>query len=209
MYGFYFWYELNAAEKHSTFSRRHLWEGTLKDTEKDAEEATMVKESSLNVSAQLCHWNEAGLPDTSQGFSTEAISASQPAKRTYHYFSWNLWCGKLTDPRQCLKSGCISASLLWNLLCTLIPPTSSPNTCLWVMSRQGIYPKPAFSLSLSLSLSLPYSFSIRTEDFHQVPILCGSLTCNTGSSVRWETARRLHCKRIMILRGAKGSVPVG
>lgn len=37
----------------------------------------MVKEIPLNVSVQLCRWNEAGLSDTSPGFPAEAISASQ------------------------------------------------------------------------------------------------------------------------------------
>lgn len=35
----------------------------------DAEEAMMVEESLLNVSVQLFHQNEAGLSDTSLGFS--------------------------------------------------------------------------------------------------------------------------------------------
>lgn len=163
------------------------------------------EESPLNIS-------ELGSPTLVWDFVKRLLVPPHPQNRTYHYFSRNLWCGKRTGPRQCLNWGCISAPSLWYLLCTLILPTSSPYTCLWVIGRAGIHPKPAFwpcSLSLSPSLTSSHSGWRISTKFLAVLTLSVSSTCSTGSSVSCETARRLHCKRITILQGAKGSVPVG
>lgn len=131
---------------------------TLGDIRKLLKRPRWCEESPLNIS-------ELGSPTLVWDFVKRLLVPPHPQNRTYHYFSRNLWCGKRTGPRQCLNWGCISAPSLWYLLCTLIPPTSSPYTCLWVIGRAGIHPKPAFWPS---SLSLSYILSLRMEDFHQV-----------------------------------------
>lgn len=151
-----------------------------------------MEKSPLNISGFAAELRQGRLTPV-WDFLKRLLVLPHPQKETRHYFYWNLWCGKPTAHGHCLNW---AASVLRNLLCTLIPPTSSLNTCLWVMSRLGSHPKPAFTLHLSLSLPLSLRLSLSMEDFHQAPILCVGSTCNTGSSFRCEAARRLHCKRI-------------
>ena len=163
-------------EKHLMFTRSRLREGTVRRWQGRAGQGERFF---FYISVQLCRWNESGPSDT----SLEAISASPPArkKKELTIISPAIFGEEsLQAPGSVWTGGCISAPSLWNLLCTLIPPTSSPNICLWVMSRPGVRPKPAFRLSLSPP---PPLFSV-------------SSTCKTGSSVSCETARRLRCKRI-------------
>lgn len=149
----------NAAEKHLTFFQSHLREGTLGDLKTEMLARPRWSRRALwTFQCSFATETKLGCLTPDWDFLKRLLVPPHQQKNFYHYFSCNLWWGELRGPRQCLNWGCISAPLLWNLLCTLIPPTSSPNTCLWVMSRLRGRPKPAFRLSsLSLSLRLPLS----------------------------------------------------
>lgn len=98
-----------------------------------------------------------------------------------------------------------AASVLRNLLCTLISPTSSLNTCLWVMSRQGSHPKPAFTLHLSLSSSFSLSDSHSVWRIYIKLLFSVSVQCVIQD--RHSAVRQTEGFTVNGLWGAKGIAP--
>lgn len=95
-------------------------------------------------------------------FLKRLLVPPHPQKKNVPLFLLKSLVRKTYRPQAVFELGLHQCSLALKSIMHSNPSNLQPNTCLWVMSRLGVCPKPAFRLSLcvSLSLILPPSLSL-------------------------------------------------